>query len=278
MPVFAFIDKSESAESTLQHAVWASSILDQPLVLVALIDGGDSDSPWQYDDFDGLDPRDDLYREIIPAERIDDPAAEYAAIEVVQAAARRARDLGAERVRTVTSPETLVYFIEHSTSSNDLLVFGRDRKENQLLGRQMDEVLHLRKRVMLLVPESFSTPKSWLMALDGGPSSGRVVEYLIRNPLVRDMPGTAAIVGSDHQNRLHFRDAVKHLQSAGYSITSHELQGGADDVLAAILEVSPVDVLIMGAYGGGRFRSFFERSTTSRLLGSFKGPVLVARN
>ena len=278
MPVFAFIDRSKSAESTLQHAVWASKVLDQQLILVALIDGGEPDSPWQYDDFDGFDGRDDIYREMAPVERPEDPTAENAAIEIVQEAARRARDLGAEHLRTVTSPETLVYFIEHSTSSHDLLVFGRDRNASQLLGRQMDEVLRLRKRVMLLAPERFAEPKNWLMALDGGPSSGRAVEYLIRNPLLRTIPGMAAIVGSDHQNRIHFRDAVRHLQSAGYEVKSHELQGGADDVLAAIMEVTPVDFLIMGAYSGGRFRSFFERSTTSRLLSSFKGAVLVARN
>lgn len=278
MSVIAFIDRTESAESTLKHSVWAANVLEQPLVLVAMIDGGDGEPSWQYDEFESLDPRDDLYREMLPTERVEDPAAKNAAIDIVQDAARKARDLGAEHVRTVTSPETLVYFIEHTTSSHDLLVFGRNRDANQLLGRQMDQVLHLRNRVMLLAPETFSPPKSWLMALDGGPSSGRAVEYLIRNPLIRDVPGTAAIVGSDHQNRIHFRDAVKHLKSAGYSITSHELQGGADDVLPAIMDVSPVDLLIMGAYGGGRFRSFFERSTTSRLLGTFKGPVLVARN
>jgi nucleotide-binding universal stress UspA family protein len=141
----------------------------------------------------------------------------------------------------------------------------------------MDEVLHIRNRIMLLTPETFAEPKSWLMALDGGPSSGRAVEYLIQNPLMRSVPGTAAIVGPDHQHRIHFRDALKHLQSSGYRITPHELQGNADDVLLAIMQVAPVDLLVMGAYGQGKFRSLFERSTTSRLLGAFRGPVLVAR-
>lgn len=278
MSVIAFIDRTTSAESTLKHAVWAANSLNQPLVLVTMIDGGATEANWPMEEFEGMDASDDLYREMLPTERIEDPAAEHAAIELVQDAARRARELGVEHVRTTTSPETLVYFIEHSTSSHDLLVFSRDRDAGQLFGRQMDEVLHLNRRMMLLIPDVFSTPKSWLMALDGKASSGRAVEYLIQNPLVRDVPGTAAIVGTDHQNRIHFRDAVKHLQSAGYSVNPHELQGGADDVLAAIMEVTPVDMLIMGAYGGGRFRSFFERSTTSRLLGTFKGPVLVARN
>lgn len=277
MAVVAFIEQSSPTDATLQYAAWAAKVLQQQLVLVAMSDNGDNDSALAYEEFEGLETRDDYYRELITTERSSDTATDTAAIELVQAAARSARELGVERVRTITSPETLVYFIEHSTSSDDLLVFGRNRESDQQAGKRMDEILHVRKRAMLLVPDSFAAPKSWLIALDGGPSSGRSVDYLIRNPLVRDVPGMATIVGPDHQHRIHFRDAVKHLQSAGYTLTPHELQGGAEDVLAAVLAVAQVDLLVMGAYGQERFRSLFERSTTSRLLGTFKGPVLVAR-
>lgn len=277
MAVVAFIDRAPSSDSTLRHAAWAARTLDQQLVLVALIDGGDSESALTYEAYGSMDAREDLYRDLLPTGSADDSYHESAAIELLQSGARRARELGVERVRTTVSRETLSSFVEHTTSSGDLLVFGRvdGRRDHQ--NRLMDEILHIRNRMMLLAPDTFSEPKSWLMALDGGPSSGRAVEYLAENPLVRSVPGTAAIVGPDQQHRIHFRDALKHLQSAGYRVTSHELQGGADDVLPAIMQVAPVDLLVMGAYGQGKFRSMFERSTTSRLLGAFKGPVLIAR-
>lgn len=277
MAVIAFIDRGTLSESTLRYAAWAARNLSQQLVLVAMTDGGDNEAALSYEAYGSMDTREDLYRDLLPVERSGESEPDTAAIEIVQGAARRARELGVERVRTHTSRDPLAYFIEHTTSSDDLLVFGRKGERGQLNHRPMDEILHIRKRVMLIVPETFAEPKSWLMALDGGPSSGRAVEYLIRNPLVRAVPGAAAIVGTDHQHRIHFRDAVKHLQSAGYRITAHELQGGADDVLPAILQVAPVDLLVMGAYGQGTFRSLFERSTTSRLLGTFSGPVLVVR-
>ena len=224
-----------------------------------------------------MDAREDLYRDLLPTGRAGDDEQESAAMETVQATARRARELGVQRVRTTVSRDPLSYFVEHATGSGDLLVFERANGRADQPNRQMDEILHIRNRVILLAPETYAEPKSWLMALDGGPSSGRAVEYLTENPLIRHVPGTAAIVGPDHQHRIHFRDAVKHLQSAGYQVKAHELQGGAEDVLVAILQVAPVDLLVMGAYGQGKFRSLFERSTTSRLLGAFKGPVLVAR-
>ncbi len=277
MAVVAFIEPSNVSAATLQYAAWAANTLGQSLTLVVVIDVGDNDATFAYEALAGMNAREDMYRELINSDRPEDTGAENAAIETVQSAARMARELGVERVRTFVSLDPLVYFIEHSTSSDDLLVFGRNDAGDTHPDKKLDEVLHVRKRAMLLVPESFSEPNSWLIALDGGPSSGRTVDYLINNPLVRDVPGLAAIVGADSQHRIHFRDAVKHLQSAGYNITPHELQGGVDDVLAAVMTVSPVDLLVMGAFGQGRFRSLFERSTTSRLLGSFSGPVLVAR-
>lgn len=277
MTVVAFIDRNPSSDSTLRHAAWGARTLGQQLVLATLIDGGDDESALIYEAYGGMDAREDLYRDLLPIERAGNDERETAAIEMVQSTARRARELGVERVRTTVSREPLSSFVEHITGSGDLLVFSRIDGRGDQQNRLMDEILHIRNRVMLLAPDSFVEPKSWLMALDGGPSSGRAVEYLTENPLLRSAPGTAAIVGPDHQQRIHFRDAVKHLQSAGYRITAHELQGGADDVLLAIMQVMPVDLLVMGAYGQGKFRSMFERSTTSRLLGAFKGPVLIAR-
>ena len=278
MAVVAFIDATSSSSPALQYAAWAARALEQSLVLVAVTDAGDNDATLTYEALAGMNAREDMYREMIAIERSEAPFTETAAIEMVQGVARSARELGVERVRTIISSDPMVYFIEHSTSSADLLVFGRNDRDDAQPGKRLEEILHVRKRAMLLVPDTFSEPKSWLIALDGGSSSGRAVDYLIHNPLVRGIPGTAAIVGADAQHRIHFRDAVKHLQSAGYEMTPHELQGGVDDVLPAVMTVAPVDLLVMGAFGKGRFRSLFERSTTSRLLHSFHGPVLVTRS
>ena len=277
MAVVAFIEPATSSSSTLQYAAWAARTLRQPLVLMAATYAGDNDATLTYEALAGMNAREDMYREMISIEHAEEPTTETAAVEMVQEAARSARAMGVERVRTIVSSDPLVYLIEHATDSDDLLIFGRGDSSDSHVGRRIDEIMHVRKRAILLVPDTFTEPKSWLIALDGGTSSGRAVDYLIHNPLVRDAPGIAAIVGADSQHRIHFRDAVNHLQSAGYNITSHELDGGVDDVLAAVMTVSPVDMLVMGAFGQGRFRSPFERSTTSRLLGSFKGPVLVAR-
>lgn len=277
MAVIAFVDNSSWTASVIEHAVWAATRLGQSLTVVAEEESLDSEPLIAYDAYQQMNPREDMFRELNTRSRSEFTDSDAAALEIVQAAAKRARDLGVEKVRTATASDPLPWYIENFTDSGDLLVIPRhDHPESQ--SRQwLDQFLKVRSRVMLLVPEGFGEIESWLIAIDGKPGTGRAVDFLSNGKLLQPHPGTAVIVGNDYQGRLHFRDAVRHLQSSGHSVKSHELQGHADDVLAAVLEVQPVDMLVMGAYGQGRFRMLTERSTTSRLLKTFRGPVLVAR-
>lgn len=276
MSVIAFVDGSAYDSSVIDHAAWAAKTLDQSITLVAQGAVPEREPAIAYDAYQQMNPREDMFRELAAQPHSDYAEADSAAIEITQQAARRTKDLGVGHVRTATTPDPIPYYIEHFTDSSDLLVIAR-KDTGESSARHLDQFLKVRGRIMLLVPESYSSVESWLIAIDGKPAIGRAVDFLSGRGLLADKPGTAVFVGNDYQCRIHFRDALRHLQSRNHLITSHELQGNADDVLAAVLAVSPVDMLVMGAYGQGRFRLLNERSTTSRLLKTFKGPVLVAR-
>lgn len=277
MAVVAFVDGTNWTESVIDHAVWAATTLGQPLVIVARENVYDAEPLISYDAYEEMNAQDDMFRELSARPGTRSLESDAAAMELVQSAARRAKDQGVEKVRTRTTSESLPWYIENSTDSGDLLVIARHDGSESPSRQWLDQFLKLRSRVMLLVPERFGAIESWLIALDGKPATGRAVDFLTHQKLLQSKPGTAVIVGNNYEGRLHFRDAVRHLRSAGYTMKEHELQGHADDVLAAVLEVQPVDLLVMGAYGQGRFRLLTERSTTSRLLQTFRGPVLVAR-
>lgn len=276
MSVIAFVDGSPWDASVIQHASWAAKAIEQPLTVVAPDDSPDREPAITYDAYQQMNPQEDMYRELAAQPMAHFMDSDTASIEIAQNAARRAKDHGVGRVRTTTTSDPIPYFIENYTDSGDLLVTAR-REGSDTHSRRLDQFLKVRSRVMLLAPESFSPVETWMIALDGKPAVGRAVDFLCNRRLLAKKPGMAVIVGNEYQSRIHFRDAVRHLQSSNHEVKSHELQGSADDVLAAVLAVSPVDMLVMGAYGQGRFRKLTERSTTSRLLKTFRGPVLVAK-
>lgn len=277
MAIVAFVDDSNWCDSVIEHAAWAAKSLSQPLTIVAREEVIENEPALGFDAYQHMDAREDMFRELATRAPVQTPMADLAAREIVQTAARRAKDLGVEHVRTITTSDSVDWFIENATSSNDLLVVPRHDESDAQMQKWTDHFLKARRRMILLAPKVFAPVNSWLAAIDGKPATGRAVDYLTRNHLLQDAGGTAIIVGSDYQCRLHFRDAVKHLKSAGHDVTSYELKGQPDDVLVAVLTVLPADLLVMGAYGQGRFRSLLERSSTSHLLRSYRGPVLLAR-
>lgn len=277
MAVIAFADRSFWNTSVLHYAIWVANTINQPLTIVARAESIEADAPLAFDAYQHMDTREDMFRELAAMTRAETATVDTAAIEFVQSVARQAKDLGATRVRTVTTTDPFDIFIEQSTDTSDLLVVARQDDSESTTRQWTDQFLKVRRRTMLLVPATYAPIASWMIAIDGKPAAGRAVDFLTRNPLLQGTQGTAVYVGSDHQNRQHFRDAVNHLESAGLGMKTHELQGNPDDVLAAVLAVSPVDLVVMGAYGQGRFRSLIEGSTTSRMLKAFRGPVLLAR-
>lgn len=277
MAIIAFVDTSSWNQSVLQYAAWAANSLQAQLTIVARDTSGDSDPALSFDAYQQMDAREDLFRELSARTRPESLAPDSETLELVQSAARIARELGVARVRTATTSEPINVYIELCTDSSDLLVLARHDDSETHTRQWTDQFLKSSRRTMLLVPEKYAPIASWMIAIDGKAAAGRAVDYLTRHPLLAEAEGTAVFVGNDSHGRQHFRDAVRHLESATMKIKSHELQGNADDVLAAVLAVTEVDLLVMGAYGQGRFRSLIEGSTTSRILRAFRGPVLMSR-
>lgn len=278
MSVIAFIDRSPSAESVIRHAVWAAQILEQPITLVTLDERDATDPTVVLDAYQGMDAREDVFRELASYAREVDEGRDSEARSYLQESAQRARALGAAQVRTASVSDSLENYISENTDSDDLLVIGKRGDSDAELGTHLEKVLHVPHRTMLIVPETFGPVGSWLLAYDGKAASGECVRYLTRFPLLKDIAGKAVITGNDAHARIHFRDAMHHLRDAGYNVAGHELRGAAEDVIPAVVEVAGIDMLVMGAYGQGRMRSMLDRSTTVRLLRSSRGPILVSRS
>lgn len=278
MAVIAFVDGTSWDSSVVRYAVWAAQTIDQPLKIVAYTEEADVDPPLVYDSYQQMSAREEMFLEMSGRAQSDYSEPDTESIEIAQSSARMARELGIPQVKTTQISEPIPEFVENSTDSGDLLVAARHDSEDSSKKTWLDQFLRLRKRVVLLVPESYGLVESWFLAYDGKPSIGRAVDFLATRPLLRGVPGRAVYVGNEYTGKTHFRDALKHLEGSGLEIQSHQLSGNADDVLAAVLTVNPVDLLVMGAYGQGRFRMLAERSTTSRLFREFRGPVVVARS
>ena len=122
MAVVAFVDGTNWIASVIDHAVWAATTLGQPLVIVARENVYDAEPLISYDAYEEMNAQDDMFRELSARPGIRSLESDAAAMELVQSAARRAKDCGkSEPGRHLTA--ALVY--REPTDSGDLLVIAR---------------------------------------------------------------------------------------------------------------------------------------------------------
>lgn len=74
-----------------------------------------------------------------------------------------------------------------------LMVLGRQGKEHQV-GSQLESVIRLQKKPVLVVPETFSAPSRVLFAWDGSEASRRSLTRLIVSSQLRGLTGHAGAV------------------------------------------------------------------------------------
>jgi nucleotide-binding universal stress UspA family protein len=117
-----------------------------------------------------------------------------------------------------------------------------------------------------------------IIAYDGGASSQRVVDHVARNPLFANLAIEVITVGQkNRETEKGLENASAILKGAGLEVETKILAGQPDEVLGARVEEAGASIVVMGAYGHSRIRSFVIGSTTSEMLRSCKAPVLLMR-
>ena len=86
------------------------------------------------------------------------------------------------------------------------------------------------------------------------------------------------MVGEDNDAaRKRLEEPKQLLENAGLDVSAELVPGQPVDVISARADSDAFDLLVMGAYGGGRLRSMFIGSTTTEMLISCRVPVLLFR-
>ena len=174
-----------------------------------------------------------------------------------------------ERAMTdgVTAPESkqrhgdLLESLQELQSETRLLVIGRQGESSgglsQHVGSQLESVIRIMHRPILVTPASFQKPKSAMLAFDGGATTRKGVEML------------AASVQLDW--------AQKVLINAGFTVRAETRSGEIETTLHAYQKEHGIDLLVMGAYGHSRIRQFLVGSTTTSMLRTTTSALLLLR-
>ncbi|HIE0305434.1 universal stress protein [Pseudomonas aeruginosa] len=280
--VTACIDGSACAPAVCDYAAWASQRLNAPLTFLHVLDQRQYPVSADLSGNIGLGSREHLLDELAALDEQRNKLALEQGLVMLAAAKERAIADG------VSSPETrqrhgdLLESLRELGNDIRLLVIGRQGESSDgaelHVGSQLESVIRIMRRPLLVTPTRFKQPESAMLAFDGGATTRKRVEMLAASPLLKGLPIHLVMVGTETmENSAQMEAACSILASAGHKVHTAIRTGEVEPALHAYQEEHGVDLLVMGAYGHSRIRQFLVGSTTAHMLRTTTTPLLLLR-
>ena len=264
--IIALIDGSTYTASVVDNAALAAEKLGAEVNLVHVIGRRDFDSaPADLSGNLDLGEREELLKELA---ELDERKAKLA-----RKRGRHVLDDAAARLKSAGGDITV-------RDEADLVVIGKRGEAADFaqlhLGSNLERVLRRTKRPVLVAARSFRPIRRFLIAYDGGASIAKAIEWLQRSPFLKGCACELVCV-SDRKTHTELDHATEMLRHAGYDAQSRLLSGEPDEIIEKEAEREDIDLVVMGAYGHSRIRSFLIGSTTSEIVRGCYRPVLLFR-
>lgn len=180
-----------------------------------------------------------------------------------------------------TKTGLLVDTIEDFERGFDLIVLGkRGESADQAighLGSTLERVVRVSKQPCFITNRRFKAPRKIALAYDHGPSSQKIVDFILRQEWMTNYSLAILTVAEPEQETKAAENLVtaeRRLKSGGFTVRGEMLTGVVEDALANYVEEAGIDLLLMGAYGHSRLRRLFIGSTTVETIRRCQIPIL----
>jgi len=281
--IVALIDGSGYSQSVCDHAGWVASHGDSSLMLLHVL--GRRDAACDNADLSGsigLGARTALLEELAELDGQKARLINKRGRAILDDARDRATAMGAGNITTMLRHGPLLATMEEFEEDSDLIVIGKRGEHSHIdmehLGTNLERVVRSTKKPVLVASRAFKPIKKMLIAFDGGSSSIKAVEHIVRSDMFEGLECMLIQVGSEtSDNQKPLWGAVAALREAGFAAESRVIPGQPETVISDSIEADNFDLLVMGAYGHSRIRNLIIGSTTTQMIGACKVPIMLFR-
>ena len=281
--LIAFIDGSTYAQSVLDHAAWVATTIGASVDVVHVIGRRDlSSTPADFSGSLELGARTSLLNELAEHDAQRAKLAQQRGRLIVDAGVSRLLEAGVESAVGKLRNGDVVEAVQELEKDADLILIGKRGEAADFaklhLGSNLERVVRTSTKPVLVASRAFQPVKRFLVAFDGGPSVMKAINHIATGKLFPGLEGHMVTVGKDTpESRGKLETAANVLRGAGYTIHTHIEEGEPEKIIASHAEADHIDLLVMGAYGHSRIRSFIIGSTTAEMVRSVKRPVMLFR-
>lgn len=281
--LIALIDGSLYSESVLDHAAWVANTIGASVDVVHVIGRRDVGStPANLSGNLEMGAHPNLLQELAEHDIQRAKLAQQRGRVIVDGGAARLRTAGVGEVHAKLRTGDIVEAVQELEAHADLVLVGKRGEAADFaklhLGSNLERVVRVSRKPVMVASRAFKPVKRFLVAFDGGPSVMKAINHIAAGSLFPGLPCHMITVGKETaESRAQLEAAADILCNAGYEVETLIEEGEPEAVIAKHAEADHIDLLVMGAFGHSRVRSFIIGSTTTEMIRSVRIPVMLFR-
>ncbi|MEQ3645722.1 universal stress protein [Alteromonas sp.] len=280
--IITCIDGSVMTSAIVDAGKWAANKLAKPLCFIHTIEKTHQHGADDYTGAIGLGARSSLLEEMTKLDEQKGKLALQLGSELLESVASEARNAGIEKVESFQRHGDIVETLIELESQTRLIVIGRKGvghdNEFKAIGSHLETLLRKASQPVLIVPEEFSAPTSFMIAYDGRESAERALQKVLDGGLLHGIDcHLVAIKNNEADLETKFDNAAAQLVERGLNVTTAFLEGNINEELVKYQIANNIDLMVMGAFGHSRLRQLFVGSNTLKMLETVDIPLVVLR-
>lgn len=280
--IITCIDGSVMTTAVTEAGKWAARKLDRPLCFLHTIEKTPQHGADDYTGAIGLGARSSLLEEMTRLDEQKSKLALQLSNELLESMLANARADGFDTVSFLQRHGDVVEALIALEEQTRLVVIGRKGvghdNEFKALGSHIETLLRKACQPVLVVPQSFTPPTSFMIAYDGRESADRALQKVLNGGLLHGIDcHLVAIKNNEADLEVKLGRAAAQLTERGLNVTSAFLEGNINEQLVQYQQEHNIGLMVMGAFGHSRLRQLFVGSNTLKMLEKSDIPLIVLR-
>ncbi len=278
--ILSCIDGSSVSEAVCDYSSWIASRINLPLKLLHTIEHKNNPAVSDFSGAIGLGSQEDLLNELTEIEQSRSRLLIKKGQLMLSAAKQRVEEQVSIEVESSQRHGSLTESLVELENEIRVLVLGIRGEAHQQsgdgIGTQLETVIRSLHRPILVVNKEYTKPEKVMLAYDGSDACSKALQMLASSPLFKGISCHIVHVGDKDAESL-LSEASQKLTSAGLEVTSVQLHGKIEEVMAEYQIQNDIDLTVMGAFSHNRVRDFLLGSFTAKMLAATQRPLLLLR-
>jgi len=280
--IITCVDGSAMTTSVSSAAIWASNKLTKPILFLHTIEKEQQHGADNYSGAIGLGARSALLQEMTKLDEQRGKLALKLGKELLERVACEAQKSVVQQVESTQRHGELVDAIADMEDKTRLIVIGRSGKGHEdnysALGSNIETLLRKATHPVMIIPETFAEPASFMIAYDGRQTADNALQRVIDGGLLHGLHcHLVAVKNNEPDLREKFLAAQQKLEDKGFTVTASFVEGNIFDALMEYKQKHDIGLIVMGAFGHSKLLQFFLGSNTMKMLERSKVPMVVLR-